>query len=400
MHVAAHVDIVVVGGGLAGAAIGGVLARGGLGVIIVEREAAFRDRVRGEFAWPWGVREATLLGLTGVFTEAGAVPLHAVQVYEAQALAKSEAPPPPGMLGFAHPAAQETMLRWASDQGASVMRPAKATRFAAGARPTIEVVHEGEAREYRARLVIGADGKRSAARRWSGGESLSDPEHHRFGGVAITGLRDPWPVIADGSSYAAGCLWSARGAASTRVYLRMSGEDLRRSGADRDFSAFVATAGAHMPPGALAGAQQAGPLAFFPNSCTWASRVAGNGVALVGDAAGSVDPSWGRGVSLLLKDVRELSSRLLATSCWEDAVAEYAERRAQYYDVLRAYDRWTNMHAAETGAEADRRRERRDRAKQADPTLGGFKLIEINGPDGLVADEAARRHYFGDDLGE
>ena len=153
-----------------------------------------------------------------------------------------------------------------------------------------------------------------------------------------------------------------------------------------------------MPPGALDGAHQAGPLAFFANSCTWGSVIAGDGVALVGDAAGSVDPSWGRGVSLLLKDVRELSSRLLSTTQWDDAVADYAESRVRYYDVLSAYDRWTNLHAAETGPEAERRRERRDRAKRADPTLGGFKLIEITGPDGLVANEAARRHYFGEDL--
>ena len=33
-----------------------------------------------------------------------------------------------------------------------------------------------------------------------------------------------------------------------------------------------------------------------------------------------------------------------------------------------------------------------------DPTLGGFSSIEANGPAGLVADEEARRRYFGEDL--
>jgi hypothetical protein len=50
------------------------------------------------------------------------------------------------------------------------------------------------------------------------------------------------------------------------------------------------------------------------------------------------------------------------------------------------------------GLEADNRRERHARAREIDPTLGGFALLEEIGPDGLIADEAARRHFFGEDL--
>lgn len=52
----------------------------------------------------------------------------------------------------------------------------------------------------------------------------------------------------------------------------------------------------------------------------------------------------------------------------------------------------------ETSDAAARAREGHARAKQDDPTLGGFTFIERRGPAGLVADEAARRHYFGQDL--
>lgn len=391
-------DVVIVGGGIAGATLGGVLARGGLGVLVVEREAQFRDRVRGEFTWPWGVAELTRLGLYEVLLAAGAVPLTSAHVYARQALIKNEPSPPPGMLGFSHPALQESLLSWAAEQGAVTKRPARAVRFSRSTWPSVTVVADGQEGEVQARLVIGADGKHSATRRWTGGESIVDDEHHRFGGVAISGLPNTWRVIADGSSFTEGCLWSARGTEGTRVYLRMRSDALRHSGADCDFDAFVAAASAHMPPGALDGAVKAGPLAFFPNSCTWSSQVTGNDVALVGDAAGSVDPSWGRGTSLLFKDVRELSERLLSSQNWECAVAEYGVRRAQYYDVLRAYDCWTNLHAAEDGPAAERRRESRNRAKEIDPTLGGFKLIELQGPDGLVADESARRRYFGEEM--
>ena len=45
-----------------------------------------------------------------------------------------------------------------------------------------------------------------------------------------------------------------------------------------------------------------------------------------------------------------------------------------------------------------RLREDHELARQHDPTLGGFSSIEVSGPAGLVADEAARRRYFGEDL--
>ena len=56
-------DLVIVGGGLAGSAFATAMARTGARVLIVEREAVFRDRVRGEGMLPWGVTEARELGI-------------------------------------------------------------------------------------------------------------------------------------------------------------------------------------------------------------------------------------------------------------------------------------------------------------------------------------------------
>ena len=42
-------DVVVVGAGIAGGALGTVLARAGFGVLLLEREISYPDRVRGEF---------------------------------------------------------------------------------------------------------------------------------------------------------------------------------------------------------------------------------------------------------------------------------------------------------------------------------------------------------------
>lgn len=41
-------DVIIVGGGIAGSALGKFLAAENVKVLILEKETAFRDRVRGE----------------------------------------------------------------------------------------------------------------------------------------------------------------------------------------------------------------------------------------------------------------------------------------------------------------------------------------------------------------
>ncbi len=391
-------DVIVVGGGLAGSALAGVLAQAGLGVLVVEREAGFRDRIRGELTWPWGVTEARKLGLEEVLRQVNAVELPAIEFFEDQRLAVAEAFDDVPMIGYSHPLLQETLFTWAAAQGATTVRPAKATDFAKNGQPTVTVVADGVPVEYTAKLVVGADGRLSAARRWAGGETRADSEHHRFGGVLMTGLATTWRVLGDARTPTAECIWFSQSAAATRVYLRMGAGRLRETGVDRSFQAFVRDAATLMPDGALEGVQQAGPIGFFPNSNVWASQIAGNGVVLIGDAAGSADPSSGLGTSLLFRDVRELRDVLLTEQDWTAATAEFAARRERYYEPVRAYDRWMGQLFAEEGELADQRRVNHFRAREQDPTLGGFGLIEAVGPDGLVADERARRVYFGEDL--
>jgi menaquinone-9 beta-reductase len=51
-------DLITVGGGLAGSALAIAMAKHGARVLVIEREEAFKDRVRGEGITPWGVAEA------------------------------------------------------------------------------------------------------------------------------------------------------------------------------------------------------------------------------------------------------------------------------------------------------------------------------------------------------
>ena len=63
----AEPDVVIVGAGIAGGALGTVLADAGFEVALLERENSYPDRVRGEFLAPWGVTELAKLELLQPF---------------------------------------------------------------------------------------------------------------------------------------------------------------------------------------------------------------------------------------------------------------------------------------------------------------------------------------------
>ncbi|MCD6056912.1 MAG: Salicylate hydroxylase [Thermomicrobiales bacterium] len=394
-------DVIIVGGGIAGSTLGGVLARAGLGVVVVEKEARFRDRIRGEGTWPWGVAEAHRAGLECLLDMAGTVEVRAFKRFESGQPVETvwERPAPediPGM-GFLHPRFQEAAFGWAEAQGATTIRPAKATRFSRNGRPSLSVTVDGGESELSARLIVGADGKLSMTRRWTGGECVADPENHRMGGVLISGAvyEREWDNFSWDSCEAVN--WFGAGPEMTRLYLVMTAQRLRETGVDRSFAALVDFAARHTPEGALENVEQQGPIGFFPNNDIWASRIAGNDVVLIGDAAGAPDPTQGHGTALLFHDVRALSELLLAEPNWNTAIEEFAERRRRAFAVIREVDCWNNVFF-DMSEEAARLREGHQRALQHDPSLGGFSSIDANGPAGLVADEAARRRFFGEDL--
>jgi 2-polyprenyl-6-methoxyphenol hydroxylase-like FAD-dependent oxidoreductase len=394
-------DVIVVGGGIAGSTLGGVLARAGLGVLIVEREARFRDRIRGEGTWPWGVAEAHTLGLHDLLREASTIPLSTVHRYEQRVHVETLVEPQPGCdptaISFFHPQFQEAAFTWAAAQGARTLRPAKATAFACNGQPELTITTDDGEATYSARLVVGADGKLSRVRQWTGGESVADPEHHRMGGVLVSGA----VIDRDHDNFAwfdgEAVNWFAAGPEMTRLYVVMTAARLRETGIDRSFPALVDFAAAQMPEGSLANVTQEGPIGFFPTNDIWASRIAGNHVALIGDAAGAPDPAQGHGTPMIFRDIRALSELLLSETDWDLAIDAYAQKRARAFDVIREVDRWHNAFF-EMSEDAVRLQEGNERAKQHDPALGGFGDLELRGPDGLVADEAARRHYFGEDL--
>ena len=218
----------------------------------------------------------------------------------------------------------------------------------------------GRREEIQARLVIGADGRASRVRSWVGFEVKHDPQRLLIAGVLLDGTAVPDDGVHLIQGIGELTIPFPLGNGRARVYVaHHSGLDRKRFQGEADLPRFIEEAvriGA--PAEWYNGATIAGPLATFDGADTWVSHPYKDGVALVGDAAASTDPSWGQGLSLTLRDVRVLRDQLSATDDWSEAGEAYARAHDRYYGVLHTAEDWFTQLFMEIGPQADARRAR------------------------------------------
>jgi 2-polyprenyl-6-methoxyphenol hydroxylase-like FAD-dependent oxidoreductase len=125
-------DLVIVGGGLAGSTVAAILATKGYDVVVLERETAFKDRVRGENMLPWGVAAARRLGVLDRLIAHGG---HRVPYFNMYVMGEMtdhrplEQTTPGGdtSLNMYHPDLQEALFAEAEKSGATMRRSATVT---------------------------------------------------------------------------------------------------------------------------------------------------------------------------------------------------------------------------------------------------------------------------------
>ena len=392
-------DLVIVGGGLAGAALATVMARAGARVLVLERETRFRDRIRGETIHPWGVAELRALGLEAPLLARCARPIPWWATMRAgEPLPRRDlvatTPQRSGSLDYFHPDMQETLIALAAESGAEVRRGDTVTGVTPGERPRVAVTRDGTHTEVAVRLVVGADGRSSRMRGWAGFPVQRERERIRIAGLLFTDI----PADEDAvhlflpPDYGYLAMIFPLGGGRFRAYFSTARreEHVWLSGAARvpDFIRYCITCG--VPADWFAMATVVGPLATFEGAPSWVTHPYRDGVALIGDAAGASDPDFGHGQSLTLRDVRVLSGLLLEHADWEAAGHAYAAERDRYFGALHTLESWMTEIRFGTGPEADRIRE------HALPHFAAGTAPDLIalGPD-QPTDEAARLRFLG-----
>jgi 2-polyprenyl-6-methoxyphenol hydroxylase-like FAD-dependent oxidoreductase len=198
--------------------------------------------------------------------------------------------------------------------------------------------------QVRPRLIIGADGRTSTVRQQSGIHINKAPASHVIAGLLVE-RASRWPadqfsigVEGDLQFYV-----FPQGGGRLRLYTCHANEQATRwagrAGPQRFLQAF---AGLRSIPAArgLGGATAAGPCATFSGEQTWCEEPYADGVVLLGDAGGYDDPVDGQGLSLAMRDVRQLSELLLATGDWTvAALRPYGQQRAERLRRMRRVSR-------------------------------------------------------------
>jgi 2-polyprenyl-6-methoxyphenol hydroxylase-like FAD-dependent oxidoreductase len=392
-------DVVIVGGGIAGAALACVLARRAIDVAVLERDLAPIDRVRGEYAPPWGVIELERLGLLDQLLAAGAIFSKKNIPYDedspgdaAHGLARDMSavlPGAPGSLCMGHPALCTALAGTAAQAGATFLRGVDTIEFTPGAPPQIAFTHNEQQHRWSPRLVIGADGRNSQIRRMAGISLEADTPHHLMGGMLVGGLAD-WPQDTQviGNEGRTHYLIFPQGNGRARLYLCYSSDDKALyQGPTRQQKVLQAFGSLQCLPYAAAISRSTpnGPFNSFSNEDHWTDDPRAEGVVLVGDAAGYNDPISGQGLSLAFRDVRRVSDVILAGRRNPADFQEYVSERSERMRRLRVTARLTSVLRVEFGEEARRRRLRAMHRATVEklPSPG---LATLVGPERLPAE--------------
>ena len=355
MSAAERADVVVVGARCAGSATAAAFARAGRRVVALDRVGFPADTISTHLLWPGGVAELKALGALERVRALGAPPLPDALAGAGELTVRGRYTPVDGIdyaLCVRRPGLDEALVATARAAGAEVRERARVTDLlmeggrVAGVRWSDA---DGRERELRARLVVGADGRRSTVASLVGADR---PHRRRASGRACfyaywDDRRADWRATA--AQWREGPELGTAFPCDGGLLLVLLQPPARRADEFRSDLTGAYRRTVMSIPGLAArleGCRQESKVRAATGIESYFRRSAGRGWALAGDAGHFKDPVTAQGIRDALRYGRTLAEAAAPVlgdpSALDVALARW--ERARDRDCLEVYQ-WTNVLA-------------------------------------------------------
>jgi 2-polyprenyl-6-methoxyphenol hydroxylase-like FAD-dependent oxidoreductase len=316
--------VVIVGAGPAGAALAYLLARRGIDTTLLERHSDFEREFRGEVLMPSGLDALAQMGLADDVARLPRSDLRAIEFYyRGRKLARASPPSdvfePALPTWLPQPALLEMLVARAAATGAFHLERGATARDLVredGRIVGVRAQTERGEREFRADLVVGADGRASSVRK-----RAEIPVAHAQVALDVVWCRLPQPAFLDvdphfrfyfGRGHLA-LVAPVPGNAIQIGWVIRKGTfgELRRRG----IAEWLDTLAAHVSPDLAEHLRAHRNDALHPFLLDAVSdrvvRWTLPGLLLVGDAAHAMSPVGGQGINIALRDAVVAANRLV-----------------------------------------------------------------------------------------
>lgn len=315
-------DVVVVGGGPAGAATAAYLAREGLDVVVFDRYQFPRDKVCGDFVGPAALVELKALGITNEPDYRRTNKIRDAALFlDGRQLIVQSLPEVQGLPTYGRTIPRLLLDEWvlgaARQAGAKVVERSRVTGFDRDhSGVSVYAEADGRSTTRRAKVVVGADGSSSTVAKLLRGHS--PPKDDRIMAVriyvsGINGPSDQADLYFNGESFP-GYYWlfpTGHGEANLGLGMLLATIPPSTEGL-RDLLVRLVQ-GDDALAERLGGHEVSGRIVGWPLT-TYNPRLAlvDDRVVLVGDAAGLINPLNGEGIQYALQSGRWAADAILA----------------------------------------------------------------------------------------